>query len=89
MKPTNSFDWLTTEEERMEYFQAVKQDQPILQEEQPQPDFKGGHLRLLTIRDHWYDNQGYDRKHGTFTEEGLRQLGIDLNKATLVKREAL
>lgn len=39
---------------------------------------------MYTIMTEFKDAKGFSRLHGTFTPEGLKGLGIDLDKATLV-----
>lgn len=96
MTHTKALETLTTPEERAEYYSAVKQS-VTLQEELPQKNYKAtssgikfiGYLRMFTIRAPWFDKLGRNRQDSTFSEQGLSELGIVLNEANMVAREAL
>lgn len=72
---SNAFEWMTVEEERAEWRQAVHQ-YPRLKSEKPQSDFKGGWIRMWTILSPFYDKNGYNRQFSTFSLEGLIEIGI-------------
>lgn len=75
MKNFKAWEHLTTETERAEVFYVIKQTVK-LRVERPQSNFRGGWLRMWTIVSPFYDKKGYSRFHGTFTTEGLIELGI-------------
>ena len=55
--------------------------------ERPQSDFKGGWFEMWTILSEFKDKNGYNRKHGTFSRDGLTELGIVPEECKLVNIE--